>query len=233
MSNNGWIKLHRQIVDNWIWEDPAKLKAWLDILLMVNHEDKKILVNGQLVTIKRGEKLTSIIKLAERWKWSKRRVMRFLDLLEDDEMCTTKRTTNGTTIKVVNYADYQDFLIPKRDTVGTTNGTPDGTADGTPLGTQTITNKNDKNTNNTLSAPPDESPVPTLKQISDYCKKRNSTVDPDEFFDYFQVRNWTKAKGLKITVKNYQAEIRNWERRRSTLTETEQEMRRKYDEWTV
>lgn len=229
MSNNGWIKLHRQIRDNWIWEDAEMLRAWLDILLMVNHEDKKIYFNGKLITIKRGEKLTSILKLSDRWGWSRNRVRHFLDLLEGDGMCTTIRTTNGTTLKVSNYKEYQGFYNGN----GTTKGTTNVPTDGPPLGPQTITNKNYKNTNNTLSAPPEESPAPTLKQISDYCKKRGSAVDPDEFFDYFQVRNWTKAKGLKITVKNYQAEIRNWERRRSTRTETEQEMRRQYDEWTV
>ena len=197
MSNNGWIKLHRQIVDNWIWEDPAKLKAWLDILLMVNHEDKKILVNGQLVTIKRGEKLTSIIKLAERWKWSKRRVMRFLDLLEDDEMCTTKRTTNGTTIKVVNYADYQDFVIPKRDTVGTTNGTPDGTADGTPPGTQTITNKNYKNDKREGSAPHTFTP-PDEQEVRDYCKAMDYKMNVGLFMAYYEARDWCLSHGKKM-----------------------------------
>ena len=229
MSNNGWIKLHRQIRDNWIWEDAEMLRAWLDILLMVNHEDKKIYFNGELITIKRGEKLTSILKLSDRWGWSRNRVRHFLDLLEGDGMCTTIRTTNGTTLKVSNYKEYQSFYNGN----GTTKGTTNEPADGPPLGPQTITNKNDKNTNNTLSAPPEESPAPTLKQISDYCKKRGSAVDPNEFFDYFQVRNWTKAKGLKITTKNYQAEIRNWERRRNIKTEAEQEMRRQYDEWTV
>ena len=197
MSNNGWIKLHRQIVDNWIWEDPAKLKAWLDILLMVNHEDKKILVNGQLVTIKRGEKLTSIIKLAERWKWSKRRVMRFLDLLEDDEMCTTKRTTNGTTIKVVNYADYQDFVIPKRDTVVTTNGTPDGTADGTPPGTQTITNKNYKNDKREGNAPHTFTP-PDEQEVRDYCKAMDYKMNVSLFMAYYEARDWCLSHGKKM-----------------------------------
>ena len=210
MSNNGWIKLHRQIVDNWIWEDPAKLKAWLDILLMVNHEDKKILVNGQLVTIKRGEKLTSIIKLADRWKWSKHRVMRFLDLLEDDEMCTTKRTTNGTTIKVVNYADYQDFLIPKRTTVGTTDGTPDGTADGTPLGTQTITNKNYKNDKREGQAPHSFLP-PSRQDIEAYCKDKGYYMDAQLFIDYYDARDWTLGKGQKMS--NWKSAVNAWVRR--------------------
>lgn len=232
MSNKGWIKLHRQIQDSALWDDGSpfdKAHAWIDLLLCVNHADREKMVRGEIVKIRQGEIFTSDNFLANRWHWSRNRVRRHLDVLERNNMVTVKRTADGTYINVVNYAKYQ----LGRTTNGTGNGTTDGTSDGTTDGTQYKNYKNDKNTNNTLSAPPEESPAPTLKQISDYCKKRGSAVDPDEFFDYFQVRNWTKAKGLKITVKNYQAEIRNWERRRSTRTETEQEMRRQYDEWTV
>ncbi len=122
MSNSGWIKLHRQIVDNWIWEDADMFKAWIDILLMVNHEDKKIYVNGKLTTIHRGEKLTSITKLSERWRWSKRRVMRFLDLLEEDEMCTLNDLPKGTLVTIENYSKFQGR--------GTADGTANGTAEG-------------------------------------------------------------------------------------------------------
>ena len=159
MKNNGWIKLHRKIMDSWIWEDPEKLRAWLDILLMVNHEDKKTYVNGNLTTIHRGEKLTSITKLAERWRWSKKRVMRFLDLLEEDGMCTTKRTTYGTTLKVSNYAKYQDFQTSKGNAVDTTNDTADVTAGVTAHDTQTINIKNDKEYIRTRARAKDHDPM--------------------------------------------------------------------------
>ena len=136
----GWIKLHRKIWDNWIWEDPEKLRAWLDILLMVNHEDKNVPYNGKMITIKAGQKLTSINKLSERWGWSKHRVYRFFLLLKEDNMCYTNGTTSGTIITVVNWESYQSV----DNTDGTTNGTPNGTASGTTNGTQTRMIKNDK-----------------------------------------------------------------------------------------
>lgn len=144
MANNGWIKLHRKICDNWIWEDPEKLRAWIDILLMVNHEDKEIPFNGSVITIRKGEKLTSIEQLADRWHWNRKRVMRFLASLEASNMCLTKRTPNGTTLSVVKWDFYQ--------LDGTTKGTPKGTGNGTPkgttVGTQTRMIKNDKEYNN-------------------------------------------------------------------------------------
>ena len=37
----GWIKIHRKIIDHWIWADSKRFKWWLDILLLTNHSDKK------------------------------------------------------------------------------------------------------------------------------------------------------------------------------------------------
>lgn len=144
MADNGWIKLHRKIRDNWIWEDPEKLRAWLDILLMVNHEDKDVPFNDKIVTVKKGQKLTSIVKLAERWGWSRHRVYRFLNTLKIHEMCTYNSTLDGTAfgtlITVTNWDFYQFVGTPN----GTGNGTTVDTTNGTTGGTQTRMIKNYK-----------------------------------------------------------------------------------------
>lgn len=209
MSDNGWIKLHRKIKDNWIWEDPAMFQAWIDILLMVNHQDKKIKVNGQLTTIRRGEKLTSILKLAERWGWSRKRVMRFLDLLEEDGMCTTIRTPNGTTLKVSNYAEYQGFHSVKGTTKGTTNGTADDTTVDTPLDTQTImNNKSFNNVNNFFSAGAQKKMPPARSDVEEYCRAKNYHMDIDGFMTYYNMNGWTLSGGRKI--QDWQAAVDYW-----------------------
>lgn len=104
---SGWIKLHRQVIDHWIWDDSQKFKWWIDMLLLTNHRDKKIMIGGDLKVIKRGSFHTSELKLSERWGVSRNTVRKFLKLLECDEMITTKKTKNGTTVFVHNYAIYQ------------------------------------------------------------------------------------------------------------------------------
>lgn len=111
MPDGGWIKLYRSIRTHWLWEDGNEryLKWWLDILMMVNHEDKKIPFDGKFKIIRRGEKQTSLIKLAGRWGINRRTVDRFLDLLISDGMISVKKSkTNGTTLKVLHYNNYQD-----------------------------------------------------------------------------------------------------------------------------
>lgn len=112
-TGKGYIRLYRDIRSHWIWSDPEYLRAWVDLLMMVNHEDKQILFNKKLITVKRGSRITSIRKLAERWGWSRGRVARFLDMLEQDNMIATRRTTQKTLINVINYGFYQSEK-PKR-----------------------------------------------------------------------------------------------------------------------
>lgn len=112
-TDKGYIKLYRDIRGHWIWSDPDYLRAWVDLLMMVNHEDRQILFNKKLITVKRGSRITSIRKLSERWGWSRGRVSRFLDMLEQDHMIATRRTTQKTLINVINYGFYQSEK-PKR-----------------------------------------------------------------------------------------------------------------------
>ena len=157
MADGGWIKLHRKVCENWIWEDPEKLRAWIDILLMVNHEEKTIPFNGRMITIRKGQKLTSIVQLAERWGWSRHRVYRFFSLLKQDGMCNTDSTPNGTLITVTNWALYQYAGTSN----GTTNGTANDTTNGTTVGTQTRMIKNDKEGEKGASPqPPTDEPDP-------------------------------------------------------------------------
>lgn len=115
MAIGGWIKLYRTIQDHWIWENPQYLKWWLDLIFMANHQDRKILFDGELKTVKVGERITSEKKLSERWEVSRNTVRKFLDLLVKDDMIELSRSRqNGTWYKVSNYAEYQSFSEIKK-----------------------------------------------------------------------------------------------------------------------
>ena len=109
MAKEGWIKLHRKILDCWIWNDKPfdKGRAWIDLLLLATHKDKKMYIDNSIFIVERGSFFTSILKLADRWGWSKNKVVRFLDVLESEQMLYTKRTKNGTLVTLVKYEDYQ------------------------------------------------------------------------------------------------------------------------------
>lgn len=115
MAEQGWIKLHRCIRSNWIWNDKpfSRGQAFLDLLLMVNHEDKKIIFNGSLTEVKRGSCITSIRKLGDKWGWSNKKIKMFLDQLQGDQMITYESNTKRTLVTIEKYDLYQSKETPK------------------------------------------------------------------------------------------------------------------------
>lgn len=115
MAEQGWIKLHRCIRSNWIWNDKpfSRGQAFLDLLLMVNHEDKKIIFNGSLTEVKRGSCITSIRKLGDKWGWSNKKVKMFLNQLQSDKMITYESNTKRTLVTIEKYDLYQSKETPK------------------------------------------------------------------------------------------------------------------------
>ena len=153
--SNGWIKLHRKILDCFIWQDKPydKARAWIDLLLIAMHHDKKMLIDDEVVMIQRGSFMTSIVKLADRWGWSRNKVVRYLDMLESEQMLNTKRTPKGTLITIVKYDDYQLIDMScestNESTDGATNETPNESTDGaTNESSDESQNKNIKNNKN-------------------------------------------------------------------------------------
>ena len=154
-KDNGWIKIHRSITNNplWLSEKFSRAQAWVDLLLMVNHTDRKLVFeDGTELIVRPGQHFTSIGHLAERWKWSQNRVIRFLSYLENHQMIHRVGTRRGTLVTVEKWAFYQYGRRPDE----TPDETPDGTSDETPDGTQTrMNNKNDnKNVIQEIAAPP-------------------------------------------------------------------------------
>ncbi|EAA0180410.1 DnaD domain-containing protein [Listeria monocytogenes] len=126
--SSGWIKIYRSLQEHWIWENEKYLKWWLDLLLLANHQDRDILINGELITIKRGQKHTSELWLSNRWNADRKQVRKFLELLKKNDMITiTKSRQKGTTYEISNYNDFQVISEEIRTTKGTTIDTTEDT----------------------------------------------------------------------------------------------------------
>lgn len=146
----GWISIHRKIQDNIIWNDKPfnRGAAWIDLIMLANHENKKIIFNGSMVEIKRGEKITSLRKLSERWGWSRGKTKKFLNLLKDENMIEFKTDHQKTTYKIVNYNVYQNEDLDKRATENPLNDQQKATEKPLNDTNNNINNYNNVNNNN-------------------------------------------------------------------------------------
>lgn len=112
----GWISVHRKMLEHELWKDKpfSRGQAWIDILLLVNHKDEKTMFDGNIITVKRGSKITSVRKLCDRWGWSNTKVIRFLKCLECDGMLEYFSDNKKTVLTVANYDLYQNENTQKR-----------------------------------------------------------------------------------------------------------------------
>ncbi|EWI38101.1 primosome subunit DnaD [Staphylococcus aureus W36553] len=110
MYITGWISIDRSIQNHWLFKEKrtfSKFEAWIYLLMEANHSKAKVPIGNQIVTVERGQRLTSILTLSDLFNWSRFKVKTFLDLLESDGMLEVKTTSKYTLITIVNYDFYQ------------------------------------------------------------------------------------------------------------------------------
>lgn len=110
IGRGGWIKLHRKLMDNEVWNCGKfdKAHAWIDMLMLANSATGTKLHNGRLMEFKKGDVDYSIKFLADRWGWNWRTVNYFLATLQKMGMVSVKKCRGEyTTITIVNYEKFQ------------------------------------------------------------------------------------------------------------------------------
>lgn len=105
----GFFKVERAFLDSdlWLSEPFTRAQAWLDLIGLANYEAREVWEGAQCLKIPRGSLFTTLSRLSARWRWSKKKTMRFLNELENAGMCTTKGNAKGTAITIENYNKFQ------------------------------------------------------------------------------------------------------------------------------
>lgn len=104
-----WLKLFKQIVHNALYfsEPFDRTHAWIDLLLLAKDEDQEMMIGLKKVSVPRGDVTESFDELATRWKWSKTKVARFMDFLEEEGMIEKKRNGRNGSVTIVKYGFFQ------------------------------------------------------------------------------------------------------------------------------
>lgn len=105
----GWISLHRKIAENPLWfsEPFTRGQAWVDLLLLANHEYTYFYKRGNKIDVHRGQVGRSAVELADRWKWSRSKVRKFLNDLEKEQQIEQQKNTVTQVLTIKNFEKYQ------------------------------------------------------------------------------------------------------------------------------
>lgn len=144
-----FVKISRSIEDNFLWHavgvDHFDIRsAWIDLIIQANYKQGDFICGSSHVIVKRGQLITSLNHLAVRWHTTKKTVIRYLKLFEEEGMIYKESTNRYTTITIVNYALYQDVRNAKYTADSTAEYTSSSTPDSTAEYTQSKNIKNAK-----------------------------------------------------------------------------------------
>jgi hypothetical protein len=212
MSN--FFLVDRGIFDHPIFaRDPySRRDAWAWLIANACYQDKVIFVNGQKITLKRGQLSFSLRFMAEKWLWPKGVAERYLTRLKTETMIETATETGQMVITIRNYDKYQ--------TIENENRTANGTANGTAAGQQRDSSGTKKNTSIQDNTKKDIMPKPKIdfdfasmsfsgieKQMLDKWQKAYPAVD---------VKNQLEKMGVWLVANpnnrksNYASFIARW-----------------------
>lgn len=102
-GDRGYIKLYRSITE-WRWySDPVMFRVFVHLLLTANYEPH----DWRDITVRRGQRVTSVQHLAGELGYSKETVRYALKRLVNSGEITTSATNRYTVITLKNYDFYQ------------------------------------------------------------------------------------------------------------------------------
>ena len=80
----GWIRIHRKLIETSWFNKSEYVHLWLYLLLKANHQDKEVFIGNEKVLVKRGQFLTSRSKLAEVVHIQENKIYRILKCFENE-----------------------------------------------------------------------------------------------------------------------------------------------------
>ena len=119
MENNGWVKVHRKMLENPLCKSPEWAWVWICLLLMANHEESSFIWNGKAVKLKPGQFLTGRKKIADAAKVSESLVEKILNYLETEQQIKQMKTTKFRVITILNWDTYQNNESKSNNSVTT------------------------------------------------------------------------------------------------------------------
>lgn len=112
----GYIKLFRKLTQKEFYKQKPFdfAHAWIDLIFLMNSQKASIKYDESKLEILPGQHLTSVVKLAERWGWSRSKVIKQLKEWENDEQVKVMfLSKKGTMLTLPNYKTYNDGRATK------------------------------------------------------------------------------------------------------------------------
>lgn len=197
--NEGWIKVHRKMLQNpVVMKDADHLAVWVYLLLNATHDKWKTIFGGKKITLKPGQLIVGRKKIASELHISPSKVYRVLNAFKSEHQIEQRTTPHGTLITICSWLEYQQGEQPNGQQMNNKWTTSEQQ-----VNTIQECKEGNNGENIYIFAPP------TVDEVRAYCIERGNGVDPEKFIDFYEMKDWMVGKNK---MKNWKAAVRNWER---------------------
>jgi len=178
--NNGWIKLHRKLLENVVSSNPLQMALWCHLLLMASHDEREILFDGIIIKLKPGQFITGRATLSTQSGISQSSVQRLLSKWETEQQIEQQKTSKYRLITILKWVDYQimDNTLDNRKTTDRqqkdtiNNGNKDKNGNKTPKGVEAALLKIEE-------IPVIDKRQPQITEVVEYLKQRQNFTHLD------------------------------------------------------
>lgn len=170
MSNNGWIKVHRCLIDSNVFDNPNVLKVWIWCLCKATHKPREQIVGLQNVHLEEGQFIFGRSKASEKLKMKESTVWKTMKLLEKIGSITINSNNKFSVVTIEKWRDYQ---VDDADDVTTEEQQRNNK--GTTEEQQSNTNKNVKNVKKDIYS---EVPEPIKESFMEWVAMRKKIKKP-------------------------------------------------------
>ena len=136
----GWIKIHRKMLDNpIICKDSDYLSVWIYLLVNATHKEIPALFKGQKITLKQGQLITGRKSISSKLKISESKIYRIINDFKSEHQIEQQTSNKNSLITIINWNRYQNNEQQNETQMNNKRTTSEQ---------QVNTNKNVKNVNN-------------------------------------------------------------------------------------
>lgn len=106
---NGWVKIHRKVLDNpVVFKDSDHVAVWLYLLLNATHTETCAIFKGEKITLNPGQLITGRKSISEKLSVSESKVQRILKAFESEHQIEQRPSNKNRLISIKNWGKYQN-----------------------------------------------------------------------------------------------------------------------------
>ena len=105
--SNGWVKLHRGLLEHGIFRDAEVLQVWMYLLLRASYREQKLAIGRQVIRLQPGQLLYGRKAVSDKLSMGEGKLRGIMEMLEQSGSIVVESTNRYSVVTIVNWMEYQ------------------------------------------------------------------------------------------------------------------------------